>query len=133
MESIRVRLFLKYLFFILCMAGFVVANVQFTEPFKITGSDFMYGSFSNRIDSSVFQKQGTLIEQLPVKGIVDCVMRCIKHHSCLSLNYGVNQTTKKQLCDLLNFGSTGYQKFLVPKANFSHMRQQVGTESKSHL
>ncbi|KAK3743731.1 hypothetical protein QZH41_020463, partial [Actinostola sp. cb2023] len=90
----------------------------------MAGSEFLYGNFLDRINGYVLVKKGTLLERVEVKNVLQCVMRCLRNHSCLSLNYGVQQIGVKQ-CEVLNWGATGYDKFLVAKDNFFHMRQQT--------
>jgi len=124
MDKIKLSSLLKLLSAFLCAVMFVTADVF--APIKMqSGSGFLFGNFLDRINGSVLVRDETLLERLQVKNVVQCVMRCLNHRSCLSLNYGVDPETGAKQCDLLNWGATGFDKFLVPKKNYFHMRQQV--------
>lgn len=112
--------FVGCLVFLVIYHCIVCDIIEVYSPMKMSGRDFMYGSFLTRVNGSVLVRNGTLLEQITVRNDVECVMKCIRHPSCLSVNYNDNK-----LCELLNWGATGYHRLLVPKKNAVHIRQEV--------
>lgn len=87
---------------------------------------FTYGNFHKRINGSILKKDDSLISAFDVENDIECASSCVMNKLCLSVNFGP-QTNKsgKVLCQLLNYGATDYQNYLVKKEKFFFMRMEV--------
>ncbi|KXJ29289.1 hypothetical protein AC249_AIPGENE29005 [Exaiptasia diaphana] len=85
--------------------------------------EISFGNVYLSAEENFFHKLGSLLSHQTTRSIEECWFKCVQNKECLSVNT-IALDKSRYRCQLLNWAGTGFEKYLVPKANSKFMQMQ---------
>ncbi|XP_020911635.1 fibropellin-3 [Exaiptasia diaphana] len=86
--------------------------------------EISFGNVYLSAEENFFHKLGSLLSHQTTRSIEECWFKCVQNKECLSVNT-IALDKSRYRCQLLNWAGTGFEKYLVPKANSKFMQMQT--------